>query len=51
MWDYKSMGYELQKAGFKNIRPCQFGDSTDNNFSFVEEEGRFNAAAAFECQK
>jgi len=51
MWDYKSMEYELQKAGFKNIRPCRFGDSTDNNFSFVEEEGRFNVAAAFECQK
>jgi SAM-dependent methyltransferase len=51
MWDYKSMEYELQKAGFRNIRPSQFGDSTDNNFSFVEEEGRFNAAAAFECQK
>ena len=51
MWDYRSLQYELQKAGFRNIRPCQFGDSSDNNFSFVEEEGRFNGAAAFECQK
>jgi len=51
MWDYKSLSYELQKAGFKNIRPCKFGDSTDANFAAVEEEGRFYKAATFECQK
>lgn len=51
MWDYKSLEYELKKAGFKNIRPGKFGDSSDTYFSFVEEEGRFIGGAAFECQK
>ena len=51
MWDYKSLEYELQKAGFVNIRPCTFGDSEDPIFKFVEEEGRFYKAAAFDCQK
>ena len=51
MWDYKSLEFELKKAGFTNIRPCQFGDSADNMFGFVEEQSRFYNAAAFECQK
>jgi SAM-dependent methyltransferase len=51
MWDYKSLEFELKKAGFKNIRPCVFGDSIESKFSLVEDIGRFNAAAAFECQK
>ncbi|MDB5117664.1 MAG: Methyltransferase type 11 [Mucilaginibacter sp.] len=51
MWDYKSLEFELQRAGFKNIRPCKFGDSTDPYFSLVEEEDRFYKAVAFECQK
>lgn len=51
MWDYKSLAYELNKVGFKNIRPCIFGDSLDPFFKFVEDEGRFYKAAAFDCQK
>ena len=51
MWDYRSLQYELQQAGFKNIRPCVFGDCADPNFSLVEEESRFYKAAAFECTK
>lgn len=51
MWDYKSLEYELKKAGFINIRACIFGDSKDPVFKFVEEEGRFYKAAAFDCQK
>ncbi len=51
MWDYKSLKAELEKVGFKNVRPCKFGDSDDANFSDVEEENRFYNAAAFECQK
>jgi predicted SAM-dependent methyltransferase len=51
MWDYKSLQSELKKIGFVNIRPCKLGDSTDPNFSLVEEESRFYNAAAFECQK
>ena len=51
MWDFESLKYELEKVGFKNIRPCKFGDSTNKNFSSVEEESRFYKAAAFECSK
>jgi ubiquinone/menaquinone biosynthesis C-methylase UbiE len=51
MWDYKSLEFELKKAGFIKIRHCRFGDSTDDMFGFVEEKDRFNNAAAFECQK
>lgn len=51
MWDYKSMKYELGKAGFKNIRECKFGDSVDKQFSLAEEENRFWSAVAFECEK
>ena len=51
MWDYRSLEYELEKTGFKNIRACKYGDSSDPNYSSVEDEGRFIEAAAFECQK
>ena len=51
MWDYKTLAFELKKAGFVNIRECKFGDSKDPFFKFVEEESRFFRAAAFECQK
>jgi SAM-dependent methyltransferase len=51
MWDYKSLEFELKKAGFTAMRPCSYGDSADPLFKFVEEESRFFAAAAFECKK
>jgi SAM-dependent methyltransferase len=51
MWDYKSLAFELQKAGFQNIRPATYGDSDDANFALVEEKDRFFKAAAFQCQK
>jgi hypothetical protein len=51
MWDYKTLEWELKKIGFKNIRSCQFGDSSDPYFFSVEEEGRFSDAVAFECSK
>jgi SAM-dependent methyltransferase len=51
MWDYKSLAFELKKAGFINVRQCRFGDSPDPAFILVEEEKRFVGAAAFECQK
>jgi hypothetical protein len=51
MWDYKSLEFELKKAGFTKIRECQFGDAADPYFNLVEEKGRFLRAAAFECQK
>lgn len=51
MWDYKSLQFELQKTGFKNIRPCKYHDSSDTFFSTVEQEDRFYKAIAFECRK
>lgn len=51
MWDYPSFRYELQQAGFRDIRPCRFGDATEKQFALVEEEGRFYGAAAIECYK
>jgi SAM-dependent methyltransferase len=51
MWDYKSLAFELKKAGFIHVRQCRFGDSTDLMFGLVEEENRFAGAVAFECQK
>jgi SAM-dependent methyltransferase len=51
MWDYKSLAFELDKIGFKNIRQAKYSDADDNQFSVVEEEDRFYKAAAFECKK
>jgi len=51
MWDYKSLKFELESAGFKEVRECKFGDSIDPHFSLVEQENRFWHAAAFECRK
>jgi hypothetical protein len=41
MWDEYSMSAELQRAGFVNIRRCEFGDSPDHMFVKVEDRGRF----------
>ena len=51
MWDYHSLSYELEKAGFKNIRRCKFNDSEDEMFKYVESKGRFNNAVAIQCEK
>ncbi|MDR3695476.1 methyltransferase domain-containing protein [Mucilaginibacter sp.] len=51
MWDYKSLEYELKKAGFIHIRQAGFNDANDPIFKSVEDEGRFYKAAAFDCQK
>jgi SAM-dependent methyltransferase len=51
MWDIHSLSVELENAGFRNIRPCKFDDSTDPMFKHVEDEGRFWHAAALECSK
>jgi SAM-dependent methyltransferase len=49
MWDVHSLSLELEKAGFRNIRPCTFDDSNDPMFRLVESEGRYWHAAAIEC--
>jgi hypothetical protein len=41
MWDEYSISAELKRAGFVNIRRCEFGDSTDPMFGRVEDRGRF----------
>jgi len=51
MWDFASMSKELAEAGFLDIRRCQFNDSTDPMFSFVEDPSRFENALAIECRK
>ena len=52
MWDYNSMRFELETAGFSNIRPCTLGDSSDPMFKSVENEGRYAYdALAIECIK
>jgi SAM-dependent methyltransferase len=51
MWDHRSLAFELEKVGFKNIREAKYGDADDTQFAIVEEEDRFYKAAAFECTK
>lgn len=51
MWDYKSLMWELQNAGFTDIRKCFFNDSTDVMFEKIEDADRFKNAVAIECKK
>jgi hypothetical protein len=51
MWDYKALAAELEAAGFRNIRRCQFGDSGNPVFQTIENPGRFEWALAVECTK
>jgi hypothetical protein len=51
MWDYLSLKNELGSLGFKEIRRCRFGDSIDDMFQQVEDEGRFVNCLSIECIK
>ena len=51
MWDKKSLSEELKKVGFKEIRVCEFNDSDDTMFKYVEDITRFQNAVALECKK
>lgn len=51
MWDSKSLSEELKNAGFTGIRDCNFNDSEDKMFKYVEDVGRFENAVAIECRK
>ncbi len=51
MWDYYSLAAELSKAGFRNIRRCQFNDNPDPMFSHVEDRERFLNSLAMEATK
>jgi hypothetical protein len=41
MWDEPSLINELKRAGFIEIRRCEFGDSNDPMFAQVEDADRF----------
>jgi hypothetical protein len=41
MWDSVSMGAELARCGFTQIRECQFGDAQDPAFGELEVRARF----------
>lgn len=51
MWDYKSLKLELEKKEFKSIRRADYGDSSDKNYSLVENRNRFVDSICIECQK
>jgi hypothetical protein len=51
MWDKKSLSEELLNVGFKQIRVCEFNDSEDEMFKYVEDVTRFQNAVAIECKK
>ena len=51
MWDKKSLSEELKNVGFKEIRICEFNDSEDKMFKYVEDVIRFQNAVAIECRK
>lgn len=51
MWDVQSLSEELRQAGFSQVRPCAFRDSSDPMFERVEEESRFWGAVALEARK
>lgn len=51
MWDRYTLKSQLDLAGFVSVRVCTFNDSCDENFSLVEDKGRFYNAVAFEAIK
>jgi hypothetical protein len=51
MWDFKSVGSELENIGFQDIRRARFGDSEETHFSYVEDLGRWEGSLGVECLK
>jgi len=51
MWDFRSVQYELDLAGFVMIRECKYGDADDAMFKLVEDKNRFMQAVCIECRK
>ena len=51
MWDEPAMTQALREHGFRQVRPCRFGDCTDPMFQLVEHSDRFNNAVAVEAKK
>ena len=51
MWDFPSLTYELERAGFSSIRRAEYGDASDPRFDDVEEKDRWENALGIECTK
>lgn len=51
LWDYKSIKFELQNAGFIDIRRADFGDSSEPAFKSVEDQKRWENCLGVECRK
>lgn len=51
MWDKYSLAVELEKAGFTQVRACEFNDSEDSHFQQVEDRSRFYSAIALQAIK
>jgi len=51
MWDFKSIDFELQRAGFDQIRKAGFNDSADVMFQAVEEKERWDHCLGLECKR
>jgi SAM-dependent methyltransferase len=49
LWDYRATADELAKAGFRDIRRAQFGDSGIEAFNAVENQGRWDNALGIQC--
>jgi hypothetical protein len=51
MYDLETMMSELKSSGFASVRQAFFGDSEYNEFSEVEDKGRwdFPVNIGFEC--
>jgi hypothetical protein len=49
MWDYKSLAAELERAGFREIRRAEVGDSGDPAFDAVEDAARWEGSVAVHC--
>lgn len=49
MWDHKGMHAELVRAGFREVRRAEYGDSGEPAFGDVEDPQRFEGSVAMHC--
>jgi ubiquinone/menaquinone biosynthesis C-methylase UbiE len=51
MYDYDSLAYELEAAGFQHLRRARYGDSSQPAFSQLEDPERWTLELGIECIK
>ena len=51
MWDRQSLIHTLEEHGFRQIRPCSFGDCEDPMFALVEQAKSYVNAVALEARR